>query len=268
MKKILFTAYSLDIGGIETALVTLLNYLADTKKYDITLALEDKRGIFLNDLSEDIDVIEYKISKNRIIPLRKFINLLKQIKFKRKYKNKFDFAAAYATYSIPDCFMTLVASENTCIWGHMDYLAQFDGNKEEVKKYFEERNIRKFKNIIFVSNRSRETFLEVFPDLEDKTHAINNLIDFKKIINMSNEMGIELEVDKNSTIFVNVGRHDEKQKRISRIIKASKLLKDSGYKFKVLLVGEGKDTEFYKGLVKKYKLENYQDFLKRINLIN
>ena len=255
MKKILFTAYSLDIGGIETALVTLLNYLADTKEYDITLALEEKRGIFLNDLSEDIKVIEYKISKSKIVPLRKFINMLKQINFKRKYKNKFDFAAAFATYSIPDCFMTLVASENTCIWGHMDYLAQYDGNKEEVKKFFKARNIDKFKNIILVSKKSRETFLEVFPELEDRTHAINNLIDYKKIINMSNEMGIELEVDKNATIFVNVGRHEEKQKRLSRIIKASKMLKDAKYNFRVLLVGEGPDTELYKGLVRKYKLE-------------
>ena len=42
MKKILFAAYSLDLGGIETALVTLINYLAK-KQYDITLVLEKKR---------------------------------------------------------------------------------------------------------------------------------------------------------------------------------------------------------------------------------
>ena len=45
MKKILFSAYSLDVGGIETALVTLLKYLV--KDYDITLVLEKKQGIFL-----------------------------------------------------------------------------------------------------------------------------------------------------------------------------------------------------------------------------
>ena len=45
MKKILFAAYSLDLGGIETALVTLINYLAK-KQYDITLVLEKKEGIF------------------------------------------------------------------------------------------------------------------------------------------------------------------------------------------------------------------------------
>ena len=42
MKKILFSAYSLNIGGIETALVNLINYLVDQEKYDITLALEKK----------------------------------------------------------------------------------------------------------------------------------------------------------------------------------------------------------------------------------
>ena len=44
-KKLLFTAYSLEIGGIETALVNLLNRL-DYDKYEVTLILEKKEGIF------------------------------------------------------------------------------------------------------------------------------------------------------------------------------------------------------------------------------
>ena len=44
MKKILFSAYSLDIGGIETALVTLMKYLV--KYYDITLVLEKNKENF------------------------------------------------------------------------------------------------------------------------------------------------------------------------------------------------------------------------------
>ena len=59
-KKVLFAAYSLDVGGIETALVTLLNYLND--KYDITLVLEKKQGIFLDKIPENVKVIEYKIN--------------------------------------------------------------------------------------------------------------------------------------------------------------------------------------------------------------
>ena len=46
-KKILFTAYSLDIGGIESALVNMLKIL-DYSKYDVTLLLEKKEGIFIS----------------------------------------------------------------------------------------------------------------------------------------------------------------------------------------------------------------------------
>ena len=57
MKKILFAAYSLDLGGIETALVTLINYLAK-KQYDITLVLEKKEGIFLDTMDKNIKIID------------------------------------------------------------------------------------------------------------------------------------------------------------------------------------------------------------------
>ena len=57
MKKILFSAYSLDVGGIETALITLLKEIAS--KYEITLVLEKKEGIFLNELPKEINLITY-----------------------------------------------------------------------------------------------------------------------------------------------------------------------------------------------------------------
>lgn len=45
MKKILFSAYNLDLGGIEKALLYLINYL-ENKGYNITLILEKRRSIF------------------------------------------------------------------------------------------------------------------------------------------------------------------------------------------------------------------------------
>ena len=51
MKKLFFAAHSLDLGGIETALVTLLNRLAEEKDYEITLALERIDGIFFSNLN-------------------------------------------------------------------------------------------------------------------------------------------------------------------------------------------------------------------------
>ena len=55
MKKILFSAYSLDVGGIETALITLLKNIKND--YEITLCLEKKEGIFLNELPQNVKII-------------------------------------------------------------------------------------------------------------------------------------------------------------------------------------------------------------------
>ena len=103
MKRILFSAYSLDYGGIETALVTLIQHLST--EYDITLVLERKQGIFLNKIPSNVKIIEYKASSNKITLIRKISNFFKQQKFKIKYKNKFDFSASYATYSFPCSFI-------------------------------------------------------------------------------------------------------------------------------------------------------------------
>ena len=56
MKKLLFAAYSLDVGGIEKALVNLVNVLQN-RGYDITVVLEKKQGIFLNELNKNIKIV-------------------------------------------------------------------------------------------------------------------------------------------------------------------------------------------------------------------
>ena len=145
MKKLLFSAVTLDVGGIETALVTLLNYLAsqkenNDKKYEITLVLEKKQGLFLDVLDKSIKIIEYSPNSNKIVFVRKIINLLKQIRFKRKYKDKYDFSCSYATYSNPGAFVARATSKNSALWCYLDYLAFFNGDKNKVKSFFEEKH--------------------------------------------------------------------------------------------------------------------------------
>ena len=77
-KKLLFTAYSLGLGGIEKALINLLNRL-DYDKYDLTLILEKKDGMFLDMVPPLVKVKEYRISDNKIVLLRKIYNRLKLI---------------------------------------------------------------------------------------------------------------------------------------------------------------------------------------------
>ena len=260
MKKLLFSAYSLEVGGIEKALVTLLNKLQE-KGYEITLVLEKKEGIFLEELNSQISIITYTPNNNKNIIKRKIINLIKQLKFSIKNKNKFDFSASFATYSNSGAFVARTASKNSCLWGHADYLTLFKNNIEEMKKFFKEKKYNKFKKIIFVSKEGKDTFISVFPDSKNKTKVCNNIINNQQIIELSDK---EIELKKEEiTTFLNVGRHDERQKRLSKIIEVAKKLKQENYKFKILFVGDGQDTEKYKEMVNAHDLEKQIIFLGR-----
>lgn len=259
-KKILFSAYTLDVGGIETALVSLLNNLIH--RYDITLVLEKKQGVFLERLDSKIQIVEYNPNQNKNPLIRKSINLMKRIKFIAKYKNKYDFAASFATYSKMGSFCARMASKNNALWGHLDYTKLFE-NKNEMIEFFKFIKYNKFLHIIFVSEEGANSFKESFPDVKNKVIACNNLIDYNKIIKMAEQ---KININKeNITTFLNVGRHEEKQKRLSRIIEASKKLKNDNLQFRVLLVGDGPDTEKYKKTVQKYKLEENIIFYGRKN---
>ena len=269
MKKLLFGAYSLDIGGIEKALVILVNKLQE-KGYDITLVLEKKQGIFLNEIDPKIKIIEYAPSNSKNKIQRKIINLIKRIKFTLKYKNKYDFSASFATYSLPSSFVARTASKNCYLWGHADYLTLFDGNAEEMKEFFIERNYDKFKKIIFVSKEGKDSFIKVFPKMNEKTMVCNNLIDADKILELSKEKIPEEDLSKinklentqkETTIFINVGRHQEKQKKLSRLIEAATMLKKDNMNFKIIFIGDGPETEEYKKQVKNNQLENNIIFL-------
>lgn len=258
MKKILFAAHSLGLGGIETALITLLEELVK-KEYEITLVLEKKEGIFLDTLNPKIKVIEYTPSSNKIVPIRKLINLCKQIKFKMQHKNKFDFAAAYATYSLSNGFVARTASENSALWVHIDYLTKYENDEEKTKNYYKQLKCEEFKQIVFVSKESRDNFVKLFPQSEAKAIYCNNLIDGKKILEKAQEQIPEQKED--ITTFLNVGRHDEKQKKLTRLIETAEKLKQEGLKFRILFVGDGQDSEHYKQMVENKQLQDTIIFL-------
>lgn len=252
MKKILFSAYSLGLGGIETALITLLKELSKT--YDITLVLEKKEGLFLDQLPSSIKVIEYTPNNCKIVIIRKCINLFKKIKFHMQHHNKFSFACSFATYSQVGSYCARVASSNNTLWVHNDYLTMYKNNKNDFCTFFESVHHNDFKTLVFVSDEARENYQRIFPSSKSILLTCNNLINYESILAKSEEK-IELAKDNKVVTFLNVGRHDEHQKKLSRLLEASLKLKEMGYQFKIIMLGSGQDTEYYCNLVSEYKLE-------------
>ena len=260
-KKILFAAYSLDIGGIETALVTLINELVKSDKYDITLVLEKKQGIFLDEIDKRVEIIEYSPSYNKFKIFAKISNAIKRIKFIMKYKNKFDCAISYATYSLPSSFIARAASKNSILWVHNEYMLVCDNDEEKYRAFFEEIKAEKFKKIVFVSNSTRVNFERALGNTMDNERVtINNLVDYHQIVEKSKEEISDCKKE-DKTTFLFVGRLTEHDKRISRLIKASELLRDDNVDFRVLIIGDGADSSSYKDMVKVKNLEDKVLFL-------
>lgn len=251
MRKILLAAKNLKIGGIEKSLVNLINYLKENG-YDVTLVLEERRGRLFKEFDSDVNIMIFKPSAIKFTPLRKSINFFKQLKFKVKYRNKFDASISYATYSKPDSFVARTASKNSILWCHADYLALNKGDKNKTKDFFEELHYDEFSKIVFVSKSAKESFHQIFPE-QKNVYYCNNFIDSTKIFELANEK-IKIKYNQEITTFLNVSRHDEPQKRLSRIIKAASLLKRENYKFRIIFVGSGNDTQKYKYLAEKYNV--------------
>ena len=120
MKNLLFTSYSMCFGGIEKALVNILKNI-NYNKYEVTLLLEKKEGIFLDEIPSNVILKEYKISDNPIVLLRKIINRLKLVFFIASNYMKYDFSASFTTSSIPMGIITRYLSKNNYLWVHNNY---------------------------------------------------------------------------------------------------------------------------------------------------
>lgn len=270
-KKILFTTYDLRIGGVEKVLVNLLNNL-DHNKYEITLYLQFKEGDFLNQLNSNIIVKDYNLSKSKNIIYRKLVNGIKFISVLLKNYHKYDFSCCFGSGYIPSAKLALLASKKNAAWLHTniinfmrnnDYLQQLYKNdktlEEKCKRFINSYHFRRFKNLIFVSDNAKDAYLTLYPDDKSRIKVIRNLIDTDFIAQNINEK-ISIKKDKTNITFLNVSRHTEYDKKLTRLIEACKKLKEN-YNFKVIMVGSGEQTTYYKKLVKKYKLDNYFEFV-------
>jgi len=249
-KRLLFTAYSLEVGGIEKALINLLNEI-DYDKYEVTLILEKKEGILLDKINKNVIIKELKVSNNKFILFRKIINGIRKFNFKLFNKNKYDFSCCYATYSYSGNIIARTASSNSMIYVHSNYVQSFENNIDKIMEFFDTRNIDKFKYIAFVSNESRKDFIKYYKKYDKKTVVFNNFIDIDEIIKLSKEK-IDVKIPTNKKILLFVGRLDDRSKKLGRAFEIIKEIDDTI----LWIVGDGPDKKKYKEIVDSYKIKD------------
>ena len=184
MKKILIASYNLDFGGIEKSLINLLKNF-DYDKYKVTLVLEEKKGVYLDDVPNEVKIKEYKVSNHNNRFIRKLSNLFKRIKWLLSNYKRYSASICYATYSKPCGFISKSASKNSILYVHSNYYLALDKDEEKVKEYFNELKVNKYSKVVFVSNESKKDICKIIPQIESKSVTINNLIDAREMIELS-----------------------------------------------------------------------------------
>lgn len=255
-KRLLFTDKNLEVGGIEKAQINLLNNI-NYNKYEVTLILEENKGELLDRVNKNVKLREIKVSNNENIIIRKMINAYRKLVFKIFEYDTYDFSCCYTTYSYSCNKLAKIASTNTAFYVHSDYKYVYD-TEEEYREFFDTRKVNEYKHIIFVSNESKNSFLEYYPNLKDKVLVLNNFIDIEEIINKSKEK-IDAIRQKGKKLLVFVGRLDDSSKKLKRAINIVKSEKN----FELWIVGDGPDRGRYEVYTKECKVEDRVTFFGR-----
>lgn len=243
----------LSIGGMEKALVDLLNNSNLVNNYDITLMLVyNNQKNYLDSISKKINVeIIYKGEWNIFGKIISSFKLLKEYIFPKKYYASICYTHHHGILAK----ITRRESDNNIIFIHTDLLKS--RTEKELNKLKRSVRFDKFKKIVCVSECAKESFLKIVPNYNGKIVVANNYIAGSEIINKSKKVITDVKKEDIITL-VNVARHDDEHKKISRIIESTYKLNKENYNFRVLLIGEGKDTDLYKNMIKEKNISNIE----------
>jgi glycosyltransferase involved in cell wall biosynthesis len=281
-KKILFMLSSMNIGGVEKSLLSLLTVIPK-EKYDITVLLLEKTGGFLDHIPSWVTVLEaswYTSIKPFIMDppqrtLKFFLNnkqYLKAVSFTSVYlysKNRdnrylfykyilrnvpnnnayYDLAIAFQgpTDIIDFYIANKVNAKKKVSWIHFDVTKHKINNKLYNKLY------RSFDDIFIVSEGAKRALVNVIPSVNSKASVIGNIVS-ASLINKMAEAQVDFDKEFTGMKIVTVGRlSQEKGQDIA--IKTMRKLKDDGYNIKWYCIGDGKARNDYENLIEEYNLQ-------------
>ena len=285
-KKILFMVSSMNIGGVEKSLLSLLAVIPE-EKYEITILTLDKKGGFLEYIPNNVKLIEaewFKYIKPLIMDspqniIKRYIKNYEFLKipsfiysyFKSKKTNdryiyykhvlksipeckeKYDVAIAYAgPTEIIDAYIShKVKAEKKIAWVH------FDISKHKINKKLYNNLYERFDKIFAVSNECKKKLDEIIPAVRNKSEVLFNIVS-EDLINEMSESYVDFDDNYKGIKIITVGRLS-KEKGQDLAIKALAKLKKDRYDVKWYCIGDGNSRQEFERLIKEYNLEG--DFL-------
>lgn len=276
-KKIAFVTGPMIMGGIEKALITLLENI-QTDKYDVTVYVTSKNGALVSFLPSYVKVkcifgpeeslremMWNRMKKGKFLSaFTVSFNTWRISKTKSRFeqdrlysrmlpidKETFDVAIAYYSPVTLPVIYTIknIKAKKKIAWIHSDvYFFE-----ELLRKY--ERYYRKFDQIQCVSDYVRQRFLQIFPYFHSKTSVFYNMTDRQKIIKQGNE-GEGFSDSFTGFRIVTVGRV-AKEKGQDIIPPVLAKLKEEGFTVRWYVIGDGHLKKELEEMIQQYRLENH-----------
>lgn len=273
---------SLSLGGITSYLIPFVNYLC-LKGHDVTVfytTVTDNKDALIDQHAKLISYYAPKMkSASSIInfALNGGVSSMLRLRFRKrdsispvKDVQKLSYLSAKHTQPFEGCFDVAISSaEFFCnylvnlkvnatkkiAWIHPD-LSLLDIDKRLSRKM-----LNSFDGICVVSNSCYLSFSKIFPEFKQKTYVVENIVDQKEITKKANEAIDDVFFPDSKIKIVTVCRFDNSSKRLDRVIKACKMLKNNKIEFIWNLIGTGPDVDYIKDLANEEGVMDVVNFL-------
>ncbi|MGJ9459042.1 glycosyltransferase [Oceanobacillus sp. CF4.6] len=288
--KLLFVIDSLTIGGAEKSLISLLSMI-DSSLYNIDLLVFKEGGeleTYIPDYVEVLPVPEYfkfVVDKRKSIrngslslmlhkiqtSLSLRLNNLKvspihseQVVYKciqsviSPLSKTYDVAIAYSQ-GMPTYFVAnKVYAAKKLAWINTDYVNTLYDKEIDYDSY------KRFDKIIAVSQHTRDSVAKIRYEYKLKVDLLLDIVN-PELINGMSEENMWNVFDSSVTNILTVGRL-EPVKAYDKAIEVAKRLKESSYKFKWYVIGDGAEKSRLQNLIKEYGLmDNFVLLGKKLN---
>ena len=261
--KVLFRHRSMEMGGVEKVILSLLNNL-NKEKFEMTLQVSLYQGELRDKVPSDIRYIKNNKGKEdfshqsltrtfqllvRNLKVRLF-NLFPSISDKIYLKEKFDIEIATSYTDFEFVLNSSNKFSKKIGWFHSDIT--FPKLQPAVPKILNQ--IPKFDYFIFGSQQTKDIFTQTYPNFKlPENQVILNAIPIEEI----KQKAVEYVPDfgTKDPVFVSVGRLHSRKGYHKLIEVHNKLIKD-GFAHKIIIIGDGEEKDNLENLTKMHGVQN------------
>ena len=261
--KVLFRHRSMEMGGVEKVLLSMLNNL-DKNKFDIRLALNLFQGELRNEIPKNIPVKTLAKGKEDM-PKNAFLNKLAmslrgiKLLIYRNFpaiadnfilKNDADVEIATGYTMFSDVLNSSNKNSKKIGWFHSDIT--FPKLQPAVPLIL--KQIPQFDYFIFGSQQTKDILLETYPNIQlPENKVILNAIPIEELKQKAAEFKPDFETQ--HPVFVTVGRLHSRKGHHKLMDAHAQLLKD-GFPHKIFVIGDGEEKDNLENQAKKLGVED------------